>query len=502
MAHLHDNAAAFANTPATSNASLRFTVSEMAVTNNRGGDMGGGHDTVFDDQAHSNSAAVSNGSYGANGSAYSNAAANVQGPQHHPQLPDAIWVLDPLTRKLRVPTHLIVPTAATATLGTTPSLCLAFLEHRCRHPWCRQAHIPLAVVQRLRLDAQCAPTCCTMHHAPNDITFLTNRFTVIEVAFPSGAKVTVDAKRLAVTVGLQRHLAQVVPPTKKGPVLEVSSRMVCRLHLNHRCRYLEDCNNLHVCREHEEIGRSFTEGSANGSERMTPAAGATPVPMDNSPLQAVTAGNSPLPPTYDQAVTSHPGGSSTRSPPFSAPLPPPMVSPPTAGSAMTVTNATSITMLNPGCTQVTLNGRVYSVTVLRDKPVSDSEFQLLAEAQSTLFGSRHVETLDLTRTTPKFGPTAISLGSSLTALPPAAHDSHSHSGTSSSNITPQKNQPPIAGRAPTSTGSSNSTTAWGAASSAPSSVQGSPMTRSGTFAFSEGGVQSPDQRSIAPHASH
>eukprot|EP00742_Colponemidia_sp_Colp-10_P016482 GILJ01018890.1.p1 GENE.GILJ01018890.1~~GILJ01018890.1.p1 ORF type:complete len:729 (-),score=92.86 GILJ01018890.1:324-2510(-) len=37
--------------------------------------------------------------------------------------------------------------------------------------------------------------------------------------------------------------------TATGTNLEIPSKLICRLHLSHRCRYLEDCNNIHLCRE-------------------------------------------------------------------------------------------------------------------------------------------------------------------------------------------------------------------------------------------------------------
>jgi hypothetical protein len=376
-------------------------------------------------------------------------------PMLHPQLPDAIWVLDPLTRKLRVPTNLIVPTAATATLGTTPSLCLAFLEHRCRHPWCRQAHIPPHVVQRLRQEAQSAPTCCFDHKSPQDITFLTTRFQHIDIAFPNGNRVCVPTSRLAVTVGLQRHIAQVVPKSKFGPSFEVSSRMVCRLHLNHRCRYLEDCNNLHVCREHEPLQTAFTE---LGPDR-SPLAGGAPSQPSSSAHGTPLAGGSPMPtsPSQHGAALPHPprfggaGGEAShagRSPPFAGlPPPSPLVSPansfspaPGNGSGLgtpshtyalpyggalpphmlagstavgpansggasataspsgvggMANDKTALLTLAPGMPHLVVNQRVYNVMALRSGPVTDAEFAALVEAQGTLFGNGKVDTLDL-----------------------------------------------------------------------------------------------------------
>jgi len=387
--------------------------------------------------------------YGGYGGGGGGGHQNAPMPQLHPQLPESIWVLDPLTRKLKVPTHLIVPTAATATLGTTPSLCLAFLESRCRHPWCRQAHIPLAVVQRLRSEAQNAPTCCHTHKSPLDIHFLTSRFSSIEIAFHNGTKISVPTERLAVTVGLQRHLAQVVPKTKTGPSFEVSSRMVCRLHLGHRCRYLEDCNNLHVCREYDAVTSAFHESgndrspaaagqpanapnSGQPSHHSTPIAGGSPVP----------AGGPPPPPKYADPNSSGAG----RSPPFGGlPPPSPLVSPqasftPTPGTPMTAAspfgNASgSLSSLTPASagSHVIHNGRTYSVQAVRHGSVTDFEFAKLAEAHHTIFGPGKFEVIDLL-SSPSAGPSA----------PPSVFGhAHNQSATATSHSSPAASPPAI-----------------------------------------------------------
>ncbi|ESL07113.1 hypothetical protein TRSC58_05204 [Trypanosoma rangeli SC58] len=215
-----------------------------------------------------------------------------------------IWVLDPLTRKLRVPLSQLVPTQATATTGTVPSLCISFLEGRCRHQWCRQAHVLPCAIPQLRHEALHAPTCCRFHEDPNDTSVLTDRFKYIRVVNNNGnnnstsedndndANDLIPTKRVAQTVGLLRFMTHSVPPPKKRHnsqpflkeegntrpadagdiagetntdtgkstandtddrelVLDLPAKLICRLHLSHRCRYLEDCNNIHICRECE-----------------------------------------------------------------------------------------------------------------------------------------------------------------------------------------------------------------------------------------------------------
>lgn len=174
-----------------------------------------------------------------------------------------IWVLDPMTRKLRVPMHLLVPTHATSTPGTVPSLCIAFLEGRCRHAWCRQAHVVPSAIPQLRYEALSAPTCCRFHQDPQDTAMLTSHFKYILITGNGGSNELIPADRVACTVGLRRYLVHNVPKKSAGEtverraepgendVLELPAKFICRLHLAHRCRYLDDCNNIHICREFE-----------------------------------------------------------------------------------------------------------------------------------------------------------------------------------------------------------------------------------------------------------
>lgn len=179
-----------------------------------------------------------------------------------------IWVLDPMTRKLRVPLNMLVPTHATSTPGTVPSLCIAFLEGRCRHAWCRQAHVLPSAIPQLRYEALSAPTCCHFHHDPQDISMLTEHFKYVRITGNGGNNELIPTERIACTVGLRRYLVHNTPkkpadhvdPTsaaglqhkaEEEGILDLPAKFICRLHLAHRCRYLDDCNNIHICREFE-----------------------------------------------------------------------------------------------------------------------------------------------------------------------------------------------------------------------------------------------------------
>lgn len=87
------------------------------------------------------------------------AAAQVQG---------LLIVVDPHSRKLRIPLSSITPTRAMSRAGI-PSLCLLFLANRCRQgSLCHQVHANPAVVQQLREIVANQPQCCVTHGDVNE----------------------------------------------------------------------------------------------------------------------------------------------------------------------------------------------------------------------------------------------------------------------------------------------------------------------------------------------
>lgn len=72
-------------------------------------------------------------------------------------------VVDPVTRKLLIPTQYIFDTRAQQR-GTLPSLCQLFLSGRCRQgQGCYQVHADWEAVQRLRAQVDSLPCCCPDH---------------------------------------------------------------------------------------------------------------------------------------------------------------------------------------------------------------------------------------------------------------------------------------------------------------------------------------------------
>jgi hypothetical protein len=160
-----------------------------------------------------------------------------------PTTPATMAVVDPLTRKLDIPTHAITETQALSRVGT-PSVCMLYLSGRCRQgARCHQVHADPATVLQLREQAQKIPTCCVAHCDVNagrmQPAWLTRQVDVNGVAVP--------VARLAFTIGLEKLLKDGAAPTVRA-----SPQLVCRLHISNRCRYAEDCKFLHVCREEVE----------------------------------------------------------------------------------------------------------------------------------------------------------------------------------------------------------------------------------------------------------
>jgi hypothetical protein len=152
-------------------------------------------------------------------------------------------VVDPLTRKLVLPRHIVCETQALGRVGT-PSICMLFLSGRCRQgAQCHQVHADPATVLHLREEAKKLPTCCGDHNDAFSGRMLpawrTRSIDINGVVLP--------ADKLAFTIGLGKLLTDTT-----AEVIRTPPQLVCRLHITNRCRYAEDCKFLHVCREEVE----------------------------------------------------------------------------------------------------------------------------------------------------------------------------------------------------------------------------------------------------------
>lgn len=124
------------------------------------------------------------------------AAANAQG---------RMIVVDPLSRKLRLPLHAVTPTRAQSRVGI-PSLCLLFLKGQCRQGnQCHQVHANSAVVQQHREAAANQPTCCDQHGDVNGDSVLP-LWRQLGIRFCVQGSVVVPLESVAYSAGLRRFV--------------------------------------------------------------------------------------------------------------------------------------------------------------------------------------------------------------------------------------------------------------------------------------------------------
>ncbi|CAC9487945.1 hypothetical_protein_-_conserved [Leishmania infantum] len=228
-------------------------------------------------------------------------------------------VVDPVTRKLLIPTQYIFETRAQQR-GTLPSLCQLFLSGRCRKgQGCYQLHADWEAVQRLRSQVDSLPCCCPTHGDKDHIGVLENALLRESVSLghshshhhgnseqnsadaAAAAESTVGANdvvlyvpgcsffegsyapldRVSYTVGLRRLLEEqriVLAPSaarisllnqttgfpEEKIVADASAATVCRLHAMGRCRYAEECKFLHLCKDLTTADPQLTASPATG----------------------------------------------------------------------------------------------------------------------------------------------------------------------------------------------------------------------------------------------
>ena len=153
-----------------------------------------------------------------------------------------LTVVDPLTRKIDIPRTAIEPTKA-LNRETVPSLCLLFLDGRCRQGAdCNQIHADPETVTKLRADASRQSTCCQFHNEVNKREF--ERFPQWKGKALLVEGVSIPLERCAFTIGLQRSMENQLPINNQVPM---SSQFVCVLQAGGHCRYSDECKFVHVC---------------------------------------------------------------------------------------------------------------------------------------------------------------------------------------------------------------------------------------------------------------
>jgi hypothetical protein len=204
----------------------------------------------------------------------------------------SILVVDPATRKLCIPIRAVLQTQALARLDRVPSICMLYLQGRCRQgPACHQLHADPTVVEMLRSEASLRTSCCPQHGEEVTQANLSQLAPELEALCVDGHRVS--CHRVATTNGMRRAVSD--RTAADTTLLNVGRTQVCRLHVLGRCRYAEDCNFIHLCRaltdgEDPELAHMLTNvatstpGKAHrGFMRGTPSSSFVP-PMPPSPL--------------------------------------------------------------------------------------------------------------------------------------------------------------------------------------------------------------------------
>jgi len=157
---------------------------------------------------------------------------------------DFLIVVDPVSRKLKIPRSAVYETRA-FNRTTPPSLCMLFMNGRCRQGLqCHQAHANSDVVHQLRAEALKIPSCCAAH---GDVAVGKEFDTFsVTIVISSDTNIALGVEHFAATAGLTALLSQPVEKKDEGHVTYPAT--LCRLHAYDRCRYAEDCRFLHLCR--------------------------------------------------------------------------------------------------------------------------------------------------------------------------------------------------------------------------------------------------------------
>lgn len=227
-----------------------------------------------------------------------------------------VYAIDQVSTKLKIPMSAVQPTLALEDDGFVPGLCRLFLAGRCRQDAnCYQVHADPAVVEQLRVEAFRKPSCCVEHGACCSMK-----------GFPVGLTVTVEPSRKLTgkphkdaieddlngpsadsssasngdsnSVGNEENTAaprgvglsiHSFSPTSYlwkayradgSANLVVSCRKICRMHRQGLCRFGDECNFLHVCRQ---IPLDFLDDcDTDYRSPLTPLGSQSPPRKDNN----------------------------------------------------------------------------------------------------------------------------------------------------------------------------------------------------------------------------
>ena len=220
--------------------------------------------------------------------------------------PNFVYIVDPYSRKLEVPRECMLETLKGIGIA---SLCMLFLQGRCRAGnKCHQAHVDPEVIEHLRREALASPTCCCKHgdsHSAQVAALIGDRKVYMYDQ-------EVPAALFAGTLGLQRLLRE--GGREGDPRIDLPPRLLCRLHLANKCRYVEECNHIHVCRAAfpNVLGRrpvelnTFSLSSINSNGDTTSTEGSsTTYEGPGTPLAMAAPGNRWKHSPYQWRVLQH-----------------------------------------------------------------------------------------------------------------------------------------------------------------------------------------------------
>ncbi|KAG5500635.1 hypothetical protein JKF63_03731 [Porcisia hertigi] len=168
--------------------------------------------------------------------------------------PGKFAVIDPLSKRLLIPTGLMLDTRAMHRQGV-PSLCRVFLEGRCRQGAnCFQAHANIDAVCELRAKALADPTCCAFHGTPSDASGIDPALRLVVRNDDAVVVGRVPLRQTMVTNGLRTLIAAQAHDVGMSSQTEVvvPTSALCRSHSGADgspcCRFESECNFVHLCR--------------------------------------------------------------------------------------------------------------------------------------------------------------------------------------------------------------------------------------------------------------
>lgn len=222
-------------------------------------------------------------------------------------------VIDPCSKKLFVPLGALQETRALHREGV-PSLCRIFLEGRCRQGVnCFQAHADVATVVQLRAAALAEPSCCIFHGAPRKTANIPCGLSIAMKSDEASIRSRLTLPQVQVTNGLLTlFAAQGVNGGSSNSEVVVPVSSMCRLHGEGPCcRFGDECNFIHVCRDIIPVVLNDADSSPLSSEVVgdsSEAVAPPPAPLAISavtqliPLSASADANSTSPIWFDPLV--------------------------------------------------------------------------------------------------------------------------------------------------------------------------------------------------------